>query len=853
MSIFKLYNFVSMHLDALRGKGFSIDVARAPREAFYGNITAVDAVFAKQTETGLWVFDSQHITIEKNIDPDNPAMGPHWTIRYRHKKDPTLSCVVHAYFNKKIVPNGCYQQRVIQTAQDGTESIIFSDNYDEGKMRTEAPYPGIPLTLNQIKNLAAIGARIFTALDAERAAKYVELYQEIQKKELELTKILHNKYEDNLEKASIELNGLRPLILELNLYSDGKKDFTDVFIQRRIDALKNESTPRIKPFIQDGVVEDIASLEQPDLAVQILPDRKDEKEKEKNSMQTQIMDLLDQVLCMQAENNLDTEVFYQRLQALNTAVTLFELTFEAVDDQAFSRAQRAQLPEHYFNLPDHFRQAILSGDLSTVRAMFGAVELNMDWVLLFSELLEIIEAGKDSRLCDRLIPIVYYLHEHSDLFQAFVRFKMTRLEYPAHQKLFDGDLRVNLLSMLYCINNIKAYRLYLDLGCSPEGVHAHCGQVAFNALQTILLLSNQASNRRPYVEALFQHGAVSSTAPYVLSDFYVSHALIDTHTANNPAAVSTTLFHHAMQQRPGKMKGSKLVKQSKPKAIGLLEDVRDLGILIQKENILAWSWALYPLREPEVIGLMASHCDMKTCLLEFSKIVAQDNFTVVFIPSTRGGAAFHMNEKQIEKNASKHMDFSDLDNITMYAVSSANPNRFMPQEPLCLAERKTMRAYVTFNPAYYMSVEKQEKLLKSAQFVYQGFERSFQDISEQEKHHFVEGLMRLVIQSKLSGAPLIETLKLYHAVITAHSLLNQMGVKDYQSMIKFFLAYGKTFDQLKGSPTVVPSQICTNLEVLLLNTKLHPGIVAALEPEIRTIREVADSNPAGSLGRTMLK
>ncbi|MDF1683037.1 MAG: hypothetical protein P1U36_00105 [Legionellaceae bacterium] len=81
MSVFKLYNFVSKHLDVLRRKGFDLEEARAPREAFYGNLTAADAVFAKQAESGLWTFDSQHITIEKNVDPDNPAMGPHWTLR----------------------------------------------------------------------------------------------------------------------------------------------------------------------------------------------------------------------------------------------------------------------------------------------------------------------------------------------------------------------------------------------------------------------------------------------------------------------------------------------------------------------------------------------------------------------------------------------------------------------------------------------------------------------------------------------------------------------------------------------------------------------------------------------------
>ena len=857
MSIFKLYNFVGKHLDVLRGKGFGIDVARAPREAFYGNITAGDAVFAKQTETGFWVFDSQHITIEKHIDPDNPAMGPHWTLRYRHKKDPTLSCVVHAYFNKKIVPNGCYQQRVVQTTQDGTESIIFSDNYDEGKMRTEVPYPGVPLTLSCIKNLAAIGARLFTALDAERAVKYVELYQEIHKKELEITKILHHKSEGYLDKASTCVDVLRPVIDELNFYTNGQKNFTDVSIMKQIQALKDVSTPRIKPLIQDIAIEkDIFQAQHKAVAAgpQILPEKKNPNQKEKERMQAHIVCLMDQVLYMQQENNTATYNFYHALQEFNTACTLFELTHESVAEKAFLAMQRTLLPKTYLNLPEHFKQAIYTGNLPIVQAMFGAVRLDMDWVLLFSELLDIIESGKDDNLCERLIPVVCYLHEHSDLFQAFVLFKVTRLEYSTEKGLFDGKLQINLLSMLYWTDNIRAYRLYLELGCSPEGSHARCGQVAFNALQTIMLISNDALNRELYIEALFKHGAVRSTTPFLLPNNPMSHAILrDRQIAKNPAAVSTTLFYDTSQQSSRKIKASKIINKSGVKTTCLPEDQNNLDFLMEQENILEFSSVLYQIKEPHVVGLMARYCDMKTCLLEFSNMIVQDCFTVVFRASTRGGAAFHLNDATINEDSANHMNFLDTDNLMMFAESASTLSQSIPQEPIWLAQRKTMRAYVTFNPGYLMGKKEQKGLITSAELVYQEFERSFHAISDEEKRGFVETLMRLVTQRKLAGASSVEVLKLYLAVITAHSLIKQMVANDYRRMIKLFLGYGKAFDVLTEKPTLIPVQIFTNLTKMLVDSKLNPKIVETISSEIIDLCNLCKSKVAEQSGGMVLK
>ncbi|MDF1683040.1 MAG: hypothetical protein P1U36_00120 [Legionellaceae bacterium] len=831
MSVFKLYNFVSKHLDVLRRKGFDLEEARAPREAFYGNLTAADAVFAKQAESGLWTFDSQHITIEKNVDPDNPAMGPHWTLRYRHKKDPALMCVVHAYFNKKMVPNGCYQQRVIQTAQDGTEIVIFSDKYHEGKMAGDSPYPGISLSLYQIKDLAAIGARMFTALDAERAEKYVELYQEIQIKESEITEILHHKAEGYLDKASVKVGGLRPVIDELNLYTDGQKDFTDVPIIQQIQALKDASTRRVKPSSQHVAVESIAWEEQEQTTAQTVPKKQtqaQEREKiEKESMQTQLLDLLNHVLQMQQENDTETHNFYHNLQEFNALCMLFELIHETAEDKAFLATQRAQLPETYLNLSDHFKQAIYTGNLPIVQAMFGTVRLDMDWVLLFSELLDILESGKNDDLCECLIPVVYYLHEHSDLLQAFVLFKMTRLEYSTEKGLFDGKFQINLLSMMYWNDNFRAYRLYLNLGCSPEGSHARCGQVAFNALQALMLISNDASNRELYVEELFKHGAVKSITPHLIPYDLVSHAILkNTHVATNPAAVSTTLFHHTHQQSRKKIKASRIINKSGVKTECLPEDKKNLEFLMKQENILEFSSVLYQIKNPGVVGLMARYCDMKTCLLEFSNLIVHDCFTIVFRASTQGGAAFHLSDASLERDSQNHMNFLDTDNLMMFTQGASN------QEPIWLAQRKTMRAYVTFNPKYPMSEKEKEGLLSSTELVYQEFERSFQILSDEEKRCFIETLMKLVVQRKLAGASLVETLKLYLAVITSNSLINSMVAEDYRRMIKFFLGYGKAFDELTEEPTLIPVQTYINLTNMFIDSGLNPKILEVISTEI---------------------
>ncbi|MDF1683043.1 MAG: hypothetical protein P1U36_00140 [Legionellaceae bacterium] len=816
-------------------KGFEIDVARAPREAFYGNIPLADAALAKQTESGLWVFDSQHITLEKNIDPDNPAMGPHWTLRYRHKKDRTQTCVIHAYFNKKMALNGCYQQRIIQVNLDGTESTLFAHNYVGGNIRVDTPYPGVPLAIHQIKDLAAFGARILTGLDAERAAKYVKLYQEIQAKELEITEILHNKAEGYLEQASAKINDLGPVIDELNFYTDGKKNRTDVLIQRQVQAFKALSTRCIKPREEnDAIVDDAVSIAQPETSS--LVEQKQSKvdpevDPDKEPIQTQISDLIEQA---KAENGLESETFYQQLQALITALNLFELMYDSADDEDFSRAQRAQLPETYFNLAEHFKQAVLTGNLSVVQAMFGVVELHMDLVDLFSELLEIIEAGQDGNLCDRLIPVVYYLHEHSDVFQAFVVFKMTNLEYTISDNPSENTVRFKLLTSMYAKDNLKAYRLYLDLGCSPESIQARCGPDALNALQTILLFRNRDCNRKPYVEALFEHGALISTRPRILHSIVQRRVPVGVSRTSNEAT-----FFHAYKSSSGKKKDKMSIQKGEPKSTRPAENIPTFDTLTQKENILASSWALFQFNAPDVVDLMANHCDMKTCLLEFTNIVAQNDCGFTFLASTLGGAAFHINQESLHKDASTHQKFLNSDKSTVL-----------------LAERKTVRFYAMISPTCQMSGEQQSNVQASARAIYQAFERAFQVLPDQKKRCFVTTLRKLVVRSKLQneleGKPLVETLILYQAVIIAHSLIEQMVVKDYQSMINIILDYGKMCDKANGARTESSFQMYANLKYLIENA-LSSDMSVALAPDMQAVYEAIESYNAGLSGGVALK
>ena len=826
--------------------GFNIDSARTPREAFYGQLPADEALLAKQTETGPWVFSSQHITIEKNIDSSNPAMGPHWTLIYRHKQDASQTCIVHAYFNKKILLNGCYQQRVIKTHPDGRETTLFSDNYDEKTTRMDVPYPGVQLTVEQIKNLASIGSRLFSALNAEKAKTYLDLHKAIEQIDLEITQLLHDKSEGYLSNALTLLEHLTLIVKELNDYSDGKKNITDVLILEQVLQLKSQQEKYDTQSRQDDPRVDVEEETAGGIEAINAPSRVNSlHDTERDIMQSQILDLLGQVTSMQAGSDPAPEQFYPLLQQLNTMLTLYELIYESTSDKEFYRIQQTRLPAAYFNLPVLFKNAVLTGNLPVVKGLFETVELHMDLTVLFSELLLIIDTGRDQDLCDRLIPVVHYLHEHSDLFQAFVLFKMTRLEYTGltGPELFDGQLQVNILSSLYIHDNLKAYRLYLSLGCSPEGRHSRYSNVAFNALQTVLFTNNRSFNKTPYIDTLFEHDAVTSiTLNKLPEECSITEALGE--SAINPAMVQATLFNYDKLSLT-KQKGSKLVKQTHPKSIRLAQEVPELEVIVQNTNILSLAWSIYQLRDPEILASIAGHCDMKMCLLEFSHIIAQDNFSVSFIPCTRGGVAFHSNQDKLEKNAKETMNFLDRDNLTVFVFDNANPSQRTPCTKMLLAEHKTMRTYVTFNPTHVThgagDVAERKKLLASAEVVYKQFDLLFDTLSSEEKRAFVKSILKIAIQNKLAGGSQLETLNLYTAAIIANSLIHQMMTDDYRCMIKLFIAYGKMFDEMKGHKTIVPRSICTNLKLLLTESKLNKEILSALNSDMQGLYEVIHS------------
>ncbi len=856
MKPFSLFNYVQDYQQYLQEKGLTVTLARPPREAFYLQIPDIYSLPAKEAAVGPWVFVEQHITIEKYVDSNNPAMAPHGTCTYRHKSDPSLRCVIHDYINKNLVPNGCYQQRVIKTGPDGTETVVFSDNYTDGRMNATLPYPGIPLSIEQIKSLVCAGRRYFIQLHEMKSCVYLDLSGQIEKLEVEWATVLSDKNAENfISLATTTANRFCNVISKLNRYTDGRKNNTEIAIHRHLRALADHQarppvlsvidTDETTVFYDEDHTIPSGTFKGPDVV---------KERPEDTAVKTGIEHLIDKINAMNDDaETKDTPEFYSVLQELNTQLTIFEITRDSHEDQAFAREQRSRLSPDFLNLPALFESHVFDGNLDLVKAMFGVIDLRMDLIRIFSNLLETIEEGKNEVLCDKLIKIAFHFHEHSDAFRAFVVFKMSNQQY------FYTNIYLSVLSNLCLSNKFKAFKMYLELGCSPEGRHSRIGRYAFNALQTILLLENSIPDIKPWVDALFQHGAVMTTTPNFISEYCRILAPIEGEGKNAVSiADSMAGFFNQVKQYPDKKHG---VLTKTDASFNLSKkDKLSYDAISRKNNVLELAWNLYKVSKPEIIGLFTEYCDIKTCLLEFINITIEREFLAAFIPCTQGGAAFYPDVKTMEEHARKASNFSESKNIYGLEVNRNNTNLALIEQAMgpsatedemnklmslvstgdvkhiVFSHNKTMRDYVYLNSknTHALSLHHKHNLLETARVVYERFELLFTTLSNDAKRDFVKDMLKLAIGSGLIPKNESNTVKLYRAAIVANSLINPMLKDDYKMMIKLFINYGKQYGMMNKDTvtceTNVLHQVCTNLAALI--SKLDPFIQMDLSVEI---------------------
>ena len=198
-----------------------------------------------------------------------------------------------------------------------------------------------------------------------------------------------------------------------------------------------------------------------------------------------------------------------------------ELTYAPKHVQDFITAQRARLPA--VDLYHFFLMLCKTAPIDHVGQIYPSVVCKIDMMNLFAEIHQKI-MSKDEAM-ENLIQVADFLYEHSTDYQAYMLVKM-RTFCQCNESL------VHLISplILSCTtNNFPVFQMYLRQGCSIHSAHMFEGDIALNALQVIVLLSNtlieqmSITTLKCYVSSLFEHGAKLITP--VLLDAHTNHLI----------------------------------------------------------------------------------------------------------------------------------------------------------------------------------------------------------------------------------------------------------------------------------------------------------------------------------------
>ncbi len=792
----------------------------------------------------------QHLTIERNIDPTQAVLSPsHFTMCFTHKHDSLLVCKIHVYFDSSAHFNGTILTTVLHSG------VVTKDH---------AP---IIISEDQVQFYAQKAQqKLFTLLQM-KAQTYLELSRNITEidKRLSGLSIIRRNTEAYHQAVDLVSDYIR-CVEQLERYRDSDlcDDWTHLYrlsdVLKQLDALPtvtvNSPKTDIQSLTQPNEVKTLNQISATptvpvDLSIQ-----------DKLSIQQQLNDILQ----INLDANLDALIdLNNKLQRIRQDLSLFDLLYNQPDNQQFVMAIRKQLPTQFQDLSSLFCESALQGRLDIVHTLYQQAEIKVNFVELFEQLLRKIE--DNSQNGDALVAVADYFYEHSELYKAYVLFRLTHMMICSPVNLGQSDrlsvdmLSVNLLTQMYINNNIKAFSLYLRHGFSPLGCHSWCARTGFNALQTLVLVTHCAhvDDATPYIDLLFQHGAVVDTPRIEFPELYFE---INNSTKDlSPAR----LFDNVLSKNK---RAQKLHYEIKSPASGLSSrQANSLSTLSSYANILAFAWPTLQVNRCHVMDAILKRCDLKVCLIELVNIIKQDSFCTSLVPSRHGGCTIYPSFTAYE--AMIH----DLEEIKgaeddLYAFSMSLPdanrgdfnmNQFSSQSDLlrlfqsnqhksivssCI--NKTIQVNIMPSPRYTITVDMQEQL-ESLRIIYSAFSERYSRLSLSEQKELVNSMRKRAVEAQITD-DMIQAASFFKAGIIAISLISPMYLDDYKLLFSLLFQYAKAVDKTNPQPVgslSVLDAVKTNVHILW--TKLSPVIQRGLceTPLMAAIRQTVHQESSG--------
>ena len=843
-----LYNFLADNLSEI--KHHKIKPSKNPEHpAFYISLPWVNV------KNKTWKMKEQHITIERDVDTKQDFLSPsHFTLCFEHTADARILYKIHVYFDNTANFNGT----ILKTT-------LTSD------------LEPLDLTDEDIRKLAQAGQHILFELIQLKANKFIEIVQKIEQVDHELQTQLHNPKEikynsDKYNTVQLITSDYIQLLLKHDRYQDDDiRDNWDYFYHLS-DALKIlEETPK-RPHIQrtePAPTERLnAVIETLETQPAIRNNLHEENEKEV------IYTLLEQVKLGQGSKDIASLIQYSNnLEKLNQALVIYDLTH---NDEAFVAQIKLELPKNVHDLASLFYESALEGDLETLQSIFENITLKINLLDLFEKVLFTIEM--QPKHCDHLIPIANYFFEHSELYRSYVlfRFLHTHVDTPVYLANMRTAttvplLKSNLLAQMFLKDHISAFALYLRHGLSPLGCHSWCGRAGFNALQTLLLLDYCKTNPEPYINLLFEHGAVMRTPKIQLPETYYTM-----HLSNQSASSTPEIFDKISlpsKKYPLLFTPKRTEQDISPEQHALMEE------LCNQEHILGLAWRLKSNKTSSPLNTIIKHCDIHSCFFELHQILKQNYFLVSLIPSRQGGLFFHPNASAYEQACrnreelkgdeddeylwafdrnSIESSFSSFDRLAdQKECSKTEVNKFMsglfaknaPQSVRVFTHHKTIAINIYPDPAYQSAndIATIQHHTDSAKIIYDALKSLYHQTTANIRTNIVQSMRKMAVEAQLKN-DFLQASCYFQAGILAVSLHKTMDINDYKLLFSMLFQYGTCVDKL-GSPLTgrnsVLNDVCQSSRYLFskLSLKVKTELIQLSSGVQQMLNTGASTNP----------
>ncbi len=586
-------------------------------EAFY-----IEVDHSNQTNFQLandWIFHEKHLTVERrSYHETTKKMGTHGTLCFKNKKDKHLLCKIHVYLDEQGHFSGAYQIKVLDIRTQPAEVLsVYDYDADEASSDNLTPNHGVALSKKQIlEQIVPCQEKLFYLLSLKNK-EYCDLSDKIRGINEELAYAMENadriKSDASYRQAVITIaENFSQLVQTINCYSD-YNEYSDAFLIKMIAWLKQCKQEKESQLI--APVNETRSLVSSMNTLGSVSPGPNKIE------QSTIKMMINKILLLIGNQDLKDMPALKLLQVvqdltdINQSFFLYELSYETPEDKKFLIQERSRLSAYPYtsDVAGFFRQRILTGDQSVMSALNECSHIKFDFLSLFEALLEEIESlDDDTELCQKLISTAHHFYNTSDLYKAYVMFRM-REYFP----LATNYNRLGLLGDLYRRGKLSAFKMYLQQKYPLNDVASSFGVYGFDPMTTIFMLSSENSTDLkppvlPYIAALLEHNAPIACVHTPLPPFSTHFEGGDSN-AKNSKKLSVLGVFNVVKSAKARVVQTRIPRMSEA-------DLKFAKQWSSAKNILELALNML-VPDPELILLIAQYCDLETCLLELVKMI----------------------------------------------------------------------------------------------------------------------------------------------------------------------------------------------------------------------------------------